>query len=222
MPASPFHAAIIPVTPYQQNCSLVWCDKTKRGAVIDPGSEVDRLVAAAAANGVTVEKIFLTHGHLDHASGATELKRRTGATLEGPHIDDTFLLEALAKNRSTPGFEAAEACAPDRFLVDGDTVSFGDVIFDVVHCPGHTPGHVVFVQREAKIAFCGDVLFKGAIGRTDFPRGNHATLIHSIVDKLWPLGGDIAFVPGHGPMSSFAEERRSNPCVGDYALDGML
>ncbi|MDR3527236.1 MAG: MBL fold metallo-hydrolase [Rhizomicrobium sp.] len=222
MPASPFHAAIIPVTPYQQNCSLVWCDKTMRGAIIDPGGEVDRLIAAAAANGVTVEKIFLTHGHLDHASGATELKRRTGATLEGPHVDDTFLLEALATNRSTPGFEAAEACAPDRFLVDGDTVAFGAVTFEVVHCPGHTPGHVVFVQREAKIAFCGDVLFKGAIGRTDFPRGNHATLIHSIVDKLWPLGGDIAFVPGHGPMSSFAEERRSNPYVGDYALDGML
>ncbi len=222
MSSSLFHAAILPVTPYQQNCSLVWCDKTKMGAIIDPGGEVDRLVAAAAANGVTVEKIFLTHGHLDHASGAAALKRRTGATLEGPHIDDTFLLEALAKNRTTPGFEAAEACVPDRFLDDGDAVSFGEVSFEVVHCPGHTPGHVVYLQREAKIAFCGDVLFKGSIGRTDIPRGNHATLIHSIVDKLWPLGGDIAFVPGHGLMSSFAEERRNNPFVGDYALDGML
>ncbi len=128
----------------------------------------------------------------------------------------------MAKKRSTPCFVSAEACTPDRFLDDGDTVSFGEVIFEVLHCPGHTPGHVVYVQREAKIAFCGDVLFKGSIGRTDFPRGDHATLIRSIVEKLWPLGGDIAFVPGHGPMSSFAEERRSNPFVGDYALDGML
>jgi hydroxyacylglutathione hydrolase len=212
-----FHAAILPVTPYQQNCTLVWCDVTKQGALIDPGGEVDRLIAAAARNGVTVEKIFLTHGHLDHASGAAELKRRTGARLEGPHEGDRFLLDALGQNRTTPGFGHAEPCTPDRFLGDGDTVSFGEVTMDVIHCPGHTPGHVVFVQPEANIAFSGDVLFKGSIGRTDLAGGDAATLIHSIVEKLWPLG-DLGFVPGHGPMSSFAEERRTNPFVSDVAL----
>jgi hydroxyacylglutathione hydrolase len=221
MPPSLFHAAIIPVTPYQQNCTLLWCDKTKKGAIIDPGGEIDRLLDAAAEGGVTVEKIFLTHGHLDHASGASELKRRTGATLEGPHRDDSFLLDALAENRVVPGFEDAQPCTPDRFLADGDSVSFGEVTFEVLHCPGHTPGHVVFVQRQAKIAFSGDVLFKGSIGRTDLGGGDQAALIHSIVEKLWPLGDDIRFVPGHGPMSSFGEERRTNPFVGDFALGRM-
>lgn len=217
-----FHAALIPVTPYQQNCTLLFCDETKKGAIIDPGGEVDRLVATAAQHGVTVEKIFLTHGHLDHASGAAGLKRQTGAIIEGPHEDDLFLLEALGEHRRKPGFETAEAVTPDRFLADGDTVSFGKVSLEVLHCPGHTPGHVVFFQREANLAFVGDVLFKGSIGRTDFPRGDHAQLIHSIVEKLWPLGGPVNFVPGHGPMSSFAEERRSNPFVSDAALDGWL
>ncbi len=212
-----FHAAVIPVTPYQQNCTLLWCEATKKGAVIDPGGEVDRLIAAAARNDVTVEKIFLTHGHLDHASGATELQRRTGARLEGPHEGDRFLLEALAQNRTTAGFAHAEPCTPDRFLGDGDTVSFGEVTMDVLHCPGHTPGHGVYVQSEANIAFSGVVLFKGSIGRTDLAGGDAATLIHSIVDKLWPLG-DFGFVPGHGPMSSFGEERRTNPFVSDVAL----
>jgi Zn-dependent hydrolases, including glyoxylases len=220
MPA--FHAAVMPVTPYQQNCAILWCDKTKKGAIIDPGGDVERLIAAAAENGITIEKIFLTHGHLDHASGATELKRRTGAPIEGPHEDDTFLLSALAENRRTPGFQHAEACAPDRFLKDGDTVSFGEVTLEVIHCPGHTPGHVVFFDREAKLAFCGDVLFKGSIGRTDFPRGDHPALIRSITQKLWPLGNDVKFLPGHGPMSSFGDERRSNPFVSDSALDGWI
>jgi len=218
MTASLFRAAVFPVTPYQQNCTILWCEKTKKGAIIDPGGEVGRLVAAAAENGIAVEKIFLTHGHFDHASGAADLQRRSGARLEGPHADDLFLLETLAENRTTPGFEQAESCTPDRFLGDGDTVSFGEVCLEVVHCPGHTPGHVVYVQREAKIAFCGDVLFKGSVGRTDSPHGDHATLIRSIVGKLWPLGGDMRFLPGHGPMSSFAEERRTNPFVGDAVL----
>jgi len=217
VPSPLFHATILPVTPYQQNCTLLWCDATKKGAIIDPGGEVERLIAAAAQNGVTVEKIFLTHGHLDHASGAAELKRRTGARLEGPHEDDRFLLEALGQNRIRPGFEHAEPCTPDRFLGDGDTVTFGAVTMDVLHCPGHTPGHVVFVQSEANIAFLGDVLFQGSIGRTDLAGGDGATLIHSIVEKLWPLG-DLGFVPGHGPMSSFAAERRTNPFVSDVAL----
>jgi glyoxylase-like metal-dependent hydrolase (beta-lactamase superfamily II) len=215
MSALPFHAAIIPVTPYQQNCSLLWCDQTKKGAVIDPGGEIDRIRDAAAEHGVTIEKIFLTHGHYDHAAGAADLKRRTGVVIEGPHEADTFLLDALAENRRTPGFAHAEPVTPDRFLKDGDTVSFGEVSLEVLHCPGHTPGHVVFVAREALIMFCGDVLFRGSIGRTDFPRGDHPTLINSILEKLWPLGGEMRFVPGHGPMSSIADERRNNPFVGD-------
>lgn len=215
MPAPQFHAAIIPVTPYQQNCSLLWCDQTKKGAVIDPGGEIDRIRDAAAGHGVTIEKIFLTHGHYDHAAGAADLKRRTGAVIEGPHEADTFLLDALAENRTIPGFSHAEPVTPDRFLKDGDTVSFGEVSLDVLHCPGHTPGHVVLVAREALVMFCGDVLFRGSIGRTDFPRGDHPTLIHSIVEKLWPLGGEMRFVPGHGPMSSIADERHNNPFVGD-------
>jgi hydroxyacylglutathione hydrolase len=218
MTALPFHAAIVPVTPYQQNCSLLWCEKTKKGAIIDPGGDVGRLIAAAEENGVAIEAIFLTHGHLDHASGAAELQRRTKARLEGPHRGDKFLLDALADNRVMPGFSHAEPCTPDRFLDDGNTVSFGEVTLEVLHCPGHTPGHVVFVHREGKIAFSGDVLFQGSIGRTDFPGGDHATLIHSIVEKLWPLGDDVRFVPGHGPMSSFGDERRSNPFVGDRII----
>jgi hydroxyacylglutathione hydrolase len=218
MTPSPFRAAVIPVTPYQQNCSLLWCDRTMKGAIIDPGGEVERILDAAAANGVTVEKIFLTHGHLDHASGATRLSRLSGAPVEGPHTDDTFLLSALEDNRVVPGFEQAEACAPSRFLADGDTVAFGEVTFDVLHCPGHTPGHVVYVHRAAQIAFIGDTLFRGSIGRTDLPGGNHAALIDSITGKLWPLGGEMRFLPGHGPMSSIAAERRSNPFVGDFVL----
>jgi glyoxylase-like metal-dependent hydrolase (beta-lactamase superfamily II) len=206
---------ILPVTPYQQNCSLLWCDETKKGAIIDPGGDVERLIGTAAQYGVTVEKIFLTHGHLDHASGATDLKRRTGAMLEGPHHGDQFLLDALSEYRRMPGFSHAEPCTPDRFLSDGDTVSFGAITLEVVHCPGHTPGHVVYVAREAGIMFCGDVLFRGSIGRTDLPGGDHPTLIHSILEKLWPLGPDMRFVPGHGLPSSIGEERRSNPFVGD-------
>ena len=213
--SAPFHAAIIPVTPYQQNCSLIWCDATKKGAVIDPGGDLDRILDAAAEHGVTIEKIFLTHGHLDHASGAADLKRKTGAPVEGPHKGDTFLLDALAEYRRMPGFAHAEPVTPDRFLVDGDTVTFGQVSLAVLHCPGHTPGHVVFVSTEAPVMFCGDVLFRGSIGRTDLGGGDHPTLIHSIVEKLWPLGGEMRFVPGHGPMSTIADERASNPFVGD-------
>jgi hydroxyacylglutathione hydrolase len=222
MPAPRFNAAILPVTPYQQNCTLLWCNDSKKGAIIDPGGEVDQLIAMATEKGVTIEKIFLTHGHLDHASGAADLKRRTGAVLEGPHIGDKFLLDALAENRRMPGFGHAEACTPDRYLCDGDTVSFGNISLAVLHCPGHTPGHVVYVAREAQIAFSGDVLFRGSIGRTDLAGGDHPTLIHSILEKLWPLGPDMRFIPGHGPMSSFGEERRSNPFVGDAVTDYNL
>jgi hydroxyacylglutathione hydrolase len=214
----PFKAAILPVTPYQQNCSVVWCTQTMRGAVIDPGGDIARLKQAAAANGVQIEKVLLTHGHLDHASGAAGLARELGVPIEGPHTDDIFLLEALGENRARPGFAHAEPCKPDRFLSDGDSVSFGEVKFGVRHCPGHTPGHVVFFHPDAKMAFVGDVLFKGSIGRSDFPRGNHGQLLASIVEKLWPMGDDMRFVPGHGPMSTFGAERRSNPFVADAVL----
>jgi glyoxylase-like metal-dependent hydrolase (beta-lactamase superfamily II) len=189
-----------------------------KGAVIDPGGDVARLKEAVAANGITLEKIFLTHGHLDHASGAAKLARETGVAIEGPNSDDIFLLETLGENARRPGFADAEPCTPSRFLADGDTVSFGEISFGMRHCPGHTPGHVVFFHDAAKIAFVGDVLFKGSIGRTDLPGGNHAQLIRSITERLWPLGDDIQFVPGHGPMSTFGWERRTNPFVGDLAL----
>lgn len=213
---SELKAAILPVTPYRQNCSLVWCGRTMKGAVIDPGGEIERVLAAAKANGVSIEKILLTHGHLDHASGAAALARTLGVPIEGPHTDDTFLLDTLAENRARPGFAHAEPCKPDRLLAEGDTVSFGHVTFEVRHCPGHTPGHIVFFDREARAAFVGDVLFRGSVGRSDFPRGSQADLVASITGKLWPLGNDVRFVPGHGPMSTFGEERRNNPFVGDH------
>ncbi len=169
MTQPPLNATILPVTPYQQNCSLVWCTATRRGAVIDPGGEIARIRQAAAAQGVTIEKVLLTHGHLDHASGAAELARELGVKIEGPHRDDLFLLERLGENARRPGFTEAENCLPDRWLEDGDTVTVGEVELGVRHCPGHTPGHVVLFHQEAKIAFVGDVLFKGSVGRTDFP-----------------------------------------------------
>jgi len=218
MSSAPFKVAILPVTPYRQNCSIVWCTTTMKGAVIDPGGDVARLRDTVAANGIAIEKVLLTHGHLDHASGAAKLARELAVPIEGPHTDDAFLLAALGENAGQPGFADAEACTPSRFLVDGDTVCFGEIAFGVRHCPGHTPGHVVFFHQGAKIAFVGDVLFKGSIGRTDLPRGNHADLIRSITEKLWPLGEDMQFVPGHGAMSSFGWERKTNPFVGDLAL----
>ena len=218
MSSAPFKVAILPVTPYRQNCSIVWCTTTMKGAVIDPGGDVARLRDTVAANGIAIEKVLLTHGHLDHASGAAKLARELAVPIEGPHTDDAFLLAALGENAGQPGFADAEACTPSRFLVDGDTVCFGEIAFGVRHCPGHTPGHVVFFHQGAKIAFVGDVLFKGSIGRTDLPRGNHAQLIRSITQRLWPLGDDMQFVPGHGPASTFGWERKTNPFVSDLAL----
>jgi glyoxylase-like metal-dependent hydrolase (beta-lactamase superfamily II) len=189
-----------------------------RGVLIDPGGEVERLKQAAAAQGVTLEKILLTHGHLDHASGANRIAREFGIPIEGPHTDDLFLLEDLGRNARRPGFSDAENCLPARWLGDGDTVSFGEVEFGVRHCPGHTPGHVVFFHAGMRIAFVGDVLFKGSVGRCDLPRGNWQQLIDAITTRLWPLGDDMQFVPGHGPMSSFGWERKTNPYVSDLAL----
>ncbi|MEE4210168.1 MAG: MBL fold metallo-hydrolase [Parvularcula sp.] len=214
----PFQVQIVPVTPFQQNCSIL---RAKNGdaAVIDPGGEVDRLLGAAQAMDAEIKKIWLTHGHLDHASGAMELKARTGAVIEGAHSEEVFWLSQIAEQSKRFGVVGeGENVVPDRWLDDGDTVEIGGVVFDVIFTPGHTPGHVVFHNQEAKLAFVGDVLFKGSIGRTDFPRGDHDTLIRSITEKLWPLGDDTRFVPGHGPLSTFGEERASNPFVGDHVL----
>lgn len=217
-PEPPIRAMLAPVTPLQQNCTIVWCTKTMKAAIIDPGGEVDRLMAGLAQHGLTLEKIWITHGHLDHAGGTARLKALTGAPIEGPHRDDQFWIDDIGASGQKWGMPEAQTFTPDRWLEDGDRVTLGDTEFEVIHCPGHTPGHVVFFHREAKFAQVGDVLFKGSIGRTDFPRGNHQQLIDSITQKLWPLGGDVAFVPGHGPMSTFGAERKTNPFVSDVMV----
>jgi len=213
----PLKAAIIPVTPLQQNCTLLWCTKTNKAALCDPGGDLDRLKAAVAQAGVELEKIILTHGHIDHCGSAGILAQELGLPIEGPHEDDRFWIARLeddGRNYGVPGkpFES------DRWLVDGDTVTVGELTFNVRHCPGHTPGHVVFHHPGSKLALVGDVLFKGSIGRTDFPLGNHQQLLDSITQRLWPMGDDTAFVPGHGPMSTFGQERASNPFVADKVL----
>lgn len=205
---------IIPVTPYQQNCSLIWCETTGSAALIDPGGDIDQLLAAVAQAGVKLEKLLLTHGHLDHVGGTVELARRLELPIHGPQEADAFWLDMLPEQARMFGFPPMQAFRPDHWLHDGDIVELGELRLDVIHCPGHTPGHVVFYEPVSRNAFVGDVLFRGSIGRTDFPQGNHADLIASIRNKLFPLGDDIDFVPGHGPMSTFGRERRSNPYVG--------
>lgn len=207
---------ITPVTPFQQNCSLVWCETSGHGAIVDPGGDTERVLAAAAREGVTVDKLLITHAHIDHAGATARLARELGVPIEGPHREDQFWIDLLPQQGAKYGFPPAEAFVPDRWLAHGDTVSVGELTLDVVHCPGHTPGHVVFFERTSRIALVGDVLFQGSIGRTDFPRGDHATLLASIRERLWPLGDEVVFVPGHGPTSSFGDERRSNPYVGDH------
>ena len=208
-------AMIVPVTPFQQNSSLIWCDETQRGAVIDPGGDLDRIRSAIAQAGCTLEKILITHAHIDHAGATAELAESEGLPIEGPHKDDLFLIESLADQGARFGFAGARPFQPDRWLEDGDLVTVGNLELTVRHCPGHTPGHVVFVSEEARVAAVGDVLFQGSIGRTDFPRGNHDQLIRSIRERLFPLGDDITFIPGHGPVSTFGQERRANPYVAD-------
>jgi hydroxyacylglutathione hydrolase len=210
--------AIIPVTPFQQNCSLVICDETNEAALVDPGGEVERLLAAVGQSGAKLTTVLLTHGHLDHCGGAAEVAARTGVPIVGPQREDAFWIDRLTSQGASFGMAGAQAFTPDRWLEDGDTVEIGNIRFDVRHCPGHTPGHVVFVAPAVGIAFVGDVLFQGSVGRTDFPRGDFATLVHSITTRLWPYGNDVQFVPGHGPMSTFGDERSRNPFVGDEAL----
>ena len=217
--ASPsLQLALVPVTPFSQNCSLLVCTRTGRAAAFDPGGDLDRIDEALERLGAKLEKVFLTHGHIDHCGQSAEFARRHGVPLEGPHREDKFWIDQLPEQGKRFGFAALAAFEPDRWLDDGDTVQFGDQTLQVIHTPGHTPGHVVFFHEGARLAIVGDVLFQGSIGRTDFPRGNHATLIDSITRKLWPLGEDVSFVPGHGPMSSFGDERRHNSFVADDVL----
>jgi len=204
-------AAIIPVTPLQQNCTLMWCEETKKAAVFDPGGDLLRIQDAVSKVGVTVEKILLTHGHIDHGGGAAELKERLGVPIEGPHRADLYLLERLPETGRSFGMTGARAVTPDRWLDEGDTVTVGNASFSVLHCPGHSPGSVVFVQAEQRFAIMGDVLFRGSIGRTDLPGGDHEALIRSIKDKILPLGDDLTFICGHGPASTVGAERATNP-----------
>ncbi|CAN0655765.1 hydroxyacylglutathione hydrolase GloC [Nitratireductor aquimarinus] len=205
-------AGVIPVTPFQQNCTILFDEETKVGVVVDPGGEVDRIRAAIEENGITVEAIWLTHGHIDHAGGAMDLKEALGVPLIGPHEDDRELLSNLENQARMFGLDqSVRNVTPDRYLTEGETVSFGDHVFEVFHCPGHAPGHVVFFNRDARFAHVGDVLFNGSIGRTDLPGGDHDALIRSIKEKLLPLGDDIGFLCGHGPGGRFGDERRSNP-----------
>jgi glyoxylase-like metal-dependent hydrolase (beta-lactamase superfamily II) len=207
---------VIPVTPFEQNCTLLWCTETNKAAVVDPGGDLDRILAAAQEEGVTLEKILLTHAHIDHAGGTAELAKSAGLPIEGPHKDDNFWIQGLAMQAQMFGFPAPEVFTPDRWLEDEDTVAVGNETLEVLHTPGHTPGHVVFFHRASKLAQVGDVLFNGSIGRTDFPKGDYNTLIHSIREKLFPLGDDVAFICGHGPMSTFGHEKATNPFVSDH------
>ncbi len=207
---------VVPVTPFQQNCSLLWCQQTGKGAAIDPGGDIDQIVAAAEEHGIEIERLLITHGHIDHAGGAAALAERLGVPIEGPHDGDRFLIDNISKQGAQFGLTDAEAFEPERWLEAGDTVTVGEISLQVLHCPGHTPGHVVFFAADAELAFVGDVLFNGSVGRTDLPGGDHATLISSIREKLWPLGNEVTFISGHGPASTFGAERQSNAFVSDF------
>lgn len=211
---------IIPVTAFQQNCSVLWCEATRRAAIVDPGGDLDEVLAVVSEEGLEVEKILLTHGHIDHAGATAELAARLQVPIEGPHRGDKFWIEQLPRQASMFGLGPAGAFEPSRWLDQGDEVAVGQVRLAVRHCPGHTPGHVVFFHEAGRLALVGDVLFQGSIGRTDLPGGDHDTLIRSIRENLFPLGDDVRFVPGHGPMSTFGEERRSNPFVADRLFRG--
>ncbi|WP_064602959.1 MBL fold metallo-hydrolase [Photobacterium sp. J15] len=206
---------IVPVTPFQQNCSIIWCDETKEAAMVDPGGDIHLLKEKVQQLGLTVTKLILTHGHLDHVGGTAPLAAELNVPVIGPHKEDAFWLQGLPRQSEMFGFPLTEAFDPDQWLEEGDVVTVGNQKLNVLHTPGHTPGHITLHNEDAKIAFVGDVLFRGGIGRTDFPKGDYQTLIDSIKNKLWPLGNDVTFVPGHGPLSTFGNERASNPFVAD-------
>ncbi|MBB3321175.1 MBL fold metallo-hydrolase [Atlantibacter sp. RC6] len=206
---------IIPVTAFSQNCSLIWCEETRQAAIVDPGGDAPRIQQAVAAQGVTIQSILLTHGHLDHVGAAAELAAHYGVPIIGPEKEDEFWLQGLPAQSQMFGLEECQPLTPDRWLNEGDSVTVGNVALQVLHCPGHTPGHIVFFDELARLLISGDVIFKGGVGRSDFPRGNHATLIDSIKSKLLPLGDDVTFIPGHGPLSTLGNERLHNPFLQD-------
>lgn len=208
-------AAIVPVTQFQQNCSILWCDETMEGAVVDPGGDLPNILNTGKEHDVDIKQILLTHAHIDHAGATAELARQLNLPIIGPQKEDKFWIDTLPNQSEMFGFPPSESFTPTRWLEDGDQVSIGNCTLEVIHAPGHTPGHVVFYDRDSQLAIVGDVLFQGSIGRTDFPKGDYNTLIASIKNKLLPLGDDIAFIPGHGPMSTFGQERKTNPFVRD-------
>lgn len=207
---------IVPVTPFEQNCSLLLCEQTGRMAIVDPGGDPERIRAGVRELGGTPEKILVTHAHLDHVGAVAVLARELDIPVEGPHREDAFWIQMLPQQAQMFGFPPPEPFTPRRWLDEGDEVTVGNLRFQVLHCPGHTPGHVIFFQPEARLAVVGDVLFAGSIGRTDFPRGDHQQLVDSIRKKLFPLGDEVRFIPGHGPMSTLGEERQHNPFVSDH------
>ena len=209
------HYQIIPVTSFEQNCTLLWCGETMRAAVVDPGGDIPRILDAVKANGVTLEKILVTHGHIDHAGAVADLAEQLSLPIEGPQREDQFWIDGMPQQSKMYGFPNVRVFTPDRWLEQGGQVAVGNLKLDVLHCPGHTPGHVVYFNEPGRLAIVGDVLFRGSIGRTDFPKGDFDALISSIRNRLWPLGDDVAFISGHGPMSTFGAERRSNPFCGD-------
>ena len=205
--------SIIPVTPYQQNCTLLICNQSNKAAIVDPGGDIDNILSVIKNEAAIPEIILVTHGHLDHVGAVAELASRLSLPIEGPQQEDKFWIDSLPEQAKTFGFPDSGVFTPDRWLNEGDEVTVGKQKLKVIHCPGHTPGHIVFFHEESKLALVGDVLFNGSIGRTDFPKGDFNTLIHSIKNKLWPLGKEVKFIPGHGPMSTFGEEMKSNPFV---------
>ncbi len=216
---STLKAFILPVTPFAQNCTLLWNEENARGAVIDPGGESKKILATAFENKVTIEKVLITHGHMDHAGAAAAIAEQLNIPIEGPHTDDLFLIEKLAEQGARYGLNEARPFEPNRWLDDGDQVTVGGLDVDVIHCPGHTPGHVVFHHKDSNLAQVGDVIFQGSVGRSDFPRGNHDDLVNSIRNKLFPLGDDVTFIPGHGGASTFGWERKTNPFVCDFMFE---